>query len=191
MASGSISSTFEPSPFLQEEYRAKAEVRNPILGSSSVFLLLKKIECLSRLQTDGQAARPYLRIRGFSSHAAPPILTPRPLRKRPWLIHLNAHPAAMPNSAETPPLKPPSLASRLVNSPWPAPAFSLTLFVLGLILAAARAFPAPYYVFKLWEASILLHVVVGVALLIRGKTRDGTISLSLLCVPLVCFWLVS
>ena len=97
----------------------------------------------------------------------------------------------MPNSAETPPLKPPSLASRLVNSPWPAPAFSLTLFVLGLILAAARAFPAPYYVFKIWEASIFLHVVVGVALLIRGKTRDGVISLSLLLLPLGCFWLVS
>lgn len=97
----------------------------------------------------------------------------------------------MSSPAEPLKLKPPSPASRFASSWWPAPVLSLGLFLVGLALAFARAFPAPYYVFKVWEVSILLHVIVAASLLIRGRTKDGVISISLLCLPLGCFWLVS
>lgn len=97
----------------------------------------------------------------------------------------------MPPPAETPPLTPPSLASRFAHSWWPAPTLSLAIFLIALVLAFTGAVGAPYYIFKLWEASILLHAVVAVSLFIRGKNREGTISICLLCVPLGCFWLVA
>lgn len=97
----------------------------------------------------------------------------------------------MPSPAEPLPPKPPFLVSRFANAWWPAPALSFALFLLGLVLVFARAFPAPYYVFRVWEASILLHVIVAISLLVRGRTKDGVISISLLCLPLGCFFLVS
>lgn len=97
----------------------------------------------------------------------------------------------MPPPVQTETLTSRLLASRFANAWWPAPALSLALFLFGLTLALVGVHPAPYYVFKLWEVSIALHVAVGISLLVRGKNRDGAISLSLLCLPLICFWLVS
>lgn len=90
--------------------------------------------------------------------------------------------------SETAPLR---LVRLLVDSAWCAPVFSLSILVSGEVARRNGFFPVPFYIEKIWLASVVLHGAIGISLLARKKVGTGILSISLLAVPCVCFWLIA
>lgn len=84
-----------------------------------------------------------------------------------------------------------TFAQRFLDCAWMAPVLSFFILVVGEITRSVGLFPAPHHIRHVWLASVAVHAVVALSLLVRCKFGRGLASVGLLTIPCACLWLLA